>query len=286
MPRGGSPTLLRRRLVGELRRLREAAALTIEDVGERLECSASKISRIETGRVGVTPRDVRDMLAAYGADRATLDELVRLAREARRKAWWDAFGDVAPGRYIGFEADAEAARTYQGLMIPGLLQTEGYTRALIADVLPDAPPGEVDRRVELRRARQALLVEDEPLALHAVIDEAALRRLVGGPATMVGQLRRLAEVAELDNVTLQVIPFEAGGHAAMDGPFVILAFPEKSDPDLVYLEGTRGEVYLEQPAEVARYADLFARLAAASLDPSASAALVARVARGLLADRG
>ncbi|MFI9816404.1 helix-turn-helix domain-containing protein [Saccharothrix variisporea] len=285
MARGSSPTLRKRRLVSELRRLREAASLTIEEVGERLECSASKISRIETGRVGVTPRDVRDMLGAYGADESTLEELVQLAREARRKAWWDEFGDIAPGRYIGYEADADTVRTYQGLMIPGLLQDERYTRALIADVLPDAAPGEVDRRVELRKARQALLHGDDPLTLHVVIDEAALRRLVGGADVMCAQLRKLNEVGRLDNVTLQVTPFRAGGHAAMDGPFVILTFPEKFDPDVVYIESRRGDVYLEQPSDVARYSDMFARLAENSLDPAESAAFVEQVAREHSANR-
>jgi transcriptional regulator with XRE-family HTH domain len=281
MPRGSSPTLRKRRLVSELRRLREAADLTIEDVAGRLECSASKISRIETGRVGVTPRDVRDMLSAYGADRSTLDELVQLARDARRRAWWDEFGDVAPGRYVGFEADAEEVRTYQGLMVPGLLQSEDYTRALIRAVLPDATPAEVDRRVELRKARQALLADGDPLRLHAVVDEAALRRLVGGPQVMAEQLRRLNEVGEQPNITLQVASFEAGGHAAMDGPFVILSFPEQSDPAVVYIESPKGDVYWEEPSDVARYSDLFARLSAESLDPAASSALIGRVAREL-----
>ncbi|GAB2986739.1 helix-turn-helix domain-containing protein [Saccharothrix stipae] len=281
MPRGSSPTLRKRRLVSELRRLREAADLTIEDVARRLECSASKISRIETGRVGVTPRDVRDMLSAYGADRTTLDELVQVAREARRRAWWDEFGDIAPGRYVGFEADAESVRTYQGLMVPGLLQCEAYTRALIRGVLPGAAPAEVDRRVRLRKARQALLLEDDPLRLHVVVDEAALRRLVGGREVMAEQLRRLDEVGKRPNITLQVATFEAGGHAAMDGPFVILAFPEESDPAVVYIESPRGDVYLEQPSDVAGYSDMFARLSAESLDPAASSALIGRVAREL-----
>ncbi|QFZ22499.1 helix-turn-helix domain-containing protein [Saccharothrix syringae] len=281
MPRGSSPTLRRRRLVGELRRLREAAELTIEEVGERLECSASKISRIETGRVGVTPRDVRDMLMAYGADPDTCDELVQLAREARRKAWWDEFGDIAPGRYVGFEADAESVRTYQGLMVPGLLQSEAYTRALIRDVLPGASPAEVDRRVKLRKARQALLTEDDPLRLHVVVDEAALRRLVGGREVMAEQAHRLNAIGELPNVTLQVAPFTAGSHAAMDGPFVILTFPEKLDPDVVYIESSRSDVYLEQPSDVARYSNTFARLCAESLDPVMSADLIEQVAREL-----
>ncbi|MBW4720025.1 helix-turn-helix domain-containing protein [Saccharothrix obliqua] len=281
MARGTSPTLRKRRLVTELRRLREQAALTIEEVGERLECSASKISRIETGRVGVTPRDVRDMLAAYGASPEVLAELVELAREARRKAWWDEFGDIAPGRYVGFEAEAESARTYQGLMIPGLLQHEGYTRALIEAVLPDAPPGEVDRRVQLRTARQALLHDEEPLRLHAVIDEAALRRLVGGRDVLLDQLRKLTEVGRLDNVTIQVAPFARGAHAALTGAFVLLAFPDRSDPAVVYLENAGGDVYAEKASDIATYSEVFTRLVEASLDPADSAAFVERVAREL-----
>ncbi|ATE56620.1 helix-turn-helix domain-containing protein [Actinosynnema pretiosum] len=281
MSRGESPTLRKRRLVSELRRLREASGLTIEDVGERLECSASKISRIETGRVGVTPRDVRDMLTAYDADPALLDELVQLARQARRKAWWDAFGDIAPGKYVGLEADAERVRTYQGLMVPGLLQCESYTRALIADVSPGSSASEVDRRIELRRARQALLAEDPPLRLHAVVDEAALRRLVGGPAVMAEQLAKLSEMGERENLTIQVIPFTAGAYSAMDSPFVLLSFSDEQDRDVVYLETTRNEVYLEQASEVLRYAEMFSRLATAALDAGESAALVGRVAREL-----
>jgi transcriptional regulator with XRE-family HTH domain len=281
MARGSSPTLRKRRLVSELRRLREVAGLTIEEVGERLECSASKISRIETGRVGVTPRDVRDMLDAYGADPALIDELVQLAREARRKGWWDEYGDIAPGRYIGFEADAESVRTYQGLMIPGLLQCEAYTRALIREVLPTASPAEVERRVKLRNARQALLHEEDPLRLKVVIDEAALRRLVGGPEVVLTQVRRLLEVGELANVTLQVVPFASGGHAAMDGPFVILSFPERLDPDVVYIESTRSGVYLEQPSDVEWYSEIFERLSDTALNAADSAALLERMARDL-----
>jgi hypothetical protein len=152
---------------------------------------------------------------------------------------------------------------------------------LIRAVLPDAEPAEVDRRVELRKARQALLLEDDPLCLHVVVDEAALRRLVGGPEVMAEQLARLNEVGELPNITLQVASFEAGGHAAMDGPFVILSFPEQSDPAVVYIESPRGDVYWEQPSDVARYSDMFARLSAESLDPAASSALIGRVAREL-----
>jgi len=279
--RGKSPTVRRRRLVNELRRLREAAGLTIEEVAEKLECSASKVSRIETGRVGAGPRDVRDMLGLYGVDSAQVDELVQLAREARRKAWWTAYGDVVPGPYVGLEAEAESVRTYQALLIPGLLQSEGYIRALIRQVSLDVSDEEVDRRVQVRAARQALLVEDDPLTLWVVLDEAALRRLVGGPEVMSEQLDRLREVATLPNVTLQVVPFSAGGHAGMDGPFVILGFPEHRDPDMVYIESTRSGVYLEHKDDVRRYAHMFEQLTASALTPDESDALIAAVAREL-----
>jgi len=268
-------------LVNELRRLREAAGLTIEEVAEKLECSASKVSRIETGRVGAGPRDVRDMLGLYGVDSAQVDELVQLAREARRKAWWTAYGDVVPGPYVGLEAEAESVRTYQALLIPGLLQSEGYIRALIRQVSLDVSDEEVDRRVQVRAARQALLVEDDPLTLWVVLDEAALRRLVGGPEVMREQLDRLREVATLPNVTLQVVPFSAGGHAGMDGPFVILGFPEHRDPDMVYIESTRRGVYLEHKDDVRRYAHMFEQLTASALTPDESDALIAAVAREL-----
>jgi transcriptional regulator with XRE-family HTH domain len=279
--RGKSPTVRRRRLVNELRRLRETAGLTIEEVAEKLECSASKVSRIETGRVGVGPRDVRDMLALYGVDSEQVDDLVQLAREARRKAWWTAYGDVVPGPYVGLEAEAESVRTYQGLLIPGLLQSEGYIRTLIRQVRVDVSEEEIDRRVQVRAARQALLVEDDPLTLWAVLDEAALRRLVGGPTVMREQLARLREVAALPNVTLQVAPFSAGGHAGMDGPFVILGFPEHRDPDMVYIESSRSGVYLEHAEDVQRYADMFEQLTASALTPDESDALIAAIARDM-----
>lgn len=281
MARGKSPTVRRRRLVNELRRLRESAGLTIEEVAEKLECSASKISRIETGRVGAGPRDVRDMLGLYGVNRTRIDEMVQLAREARRKAWWTAYGDVVPGPYVGLEAEAESVRTYQGLLIPGLLQSEGYIRALIRQVGLDVSEEEIDRRVQVRAARQALLVEDDPLTLWAVLDEAALRRLVGGREVMREQLDRLREAARLPNVTLQVAPFAAGGHPGMDGPFVILGFPENRDPDMVYIESTRSGVYLEHKDDVQRYATMFEQLTAAALPPDESDALIAAVAREL-----
>src|SRR6184192_417707 len=160
MARGQSPTVRRRRLASELRRLREAADLTIDEVGEKLECSASKISRIETGHVGVTPRDARDMLALYGITGDEKEALVQLAREARKKGWWHAYNEVFTGAFVGLESDASSLHTHQALLVPGLLQTEGYIRAVVRATRPDAPEMEVERRVRARLTRQKLLLSE------------------------------------------------------------------------------------------------------------------------------
>src|SRR5437764_9696656 len=230
MARGQSPTIRRRRLASELRRLREAAELTIDEVGEKLECSASKISRIETGHVGVTPRDVRDMLELYGMTGDEREALVQLAREARRQGWWHAYKEVFTGTFVGLEADASSLRAFQPLLVPGLLQTETYARAVIRAMRPDADESEIQRRVAARTARQELLIEENPPAFWAVIDEAVLHRVVGGPDVMAHQTRRLAEAAQMPHVTIQVVPFGAGAHPGMEGPFLVLGFPAQIDP--------------------------------------------------------
>ncbi|GAB3466457.1 helix-turn-helix domain-containing protein [Actinophytocola sediminis] len=278
MARGPSPTVRRRRLASELRRLRDAAELTIDEVGEKLECSASKISRIETGHVGVTPRDVRDMLEVYGIDNDERDALVQLAREARKKGWWHAYNEVFTGSFVGLESDAASLRTHQALLVPGLLQTEGYARAVHRAIRPDATEGEVDLRVKARSARQKLLTDQSPPEYWAVLDEAVLYRTVGGADIMREQLNRLVELAGLPHVTLQVVPFSSGAHAGMEGPFLILGFPEQADPDVVYVENTTTGVYLEQPSDVYRYTLMFDHLRAAALKPDDTVALVAQVA--------
>lgn len=280
MSRGPSPTVRRRRLAARLRELRENANLTIDEVGDKLECSASKISRIETGHVGVTPRDVRDMLEVYGVGDDEREALVQLAREARKKGWWHAYNEVFTGSFVGLESDASFLHTHQALLVPGLLQTEAYTRAVIRAIRPDAAEADVELRVRARINRQKLIITEEsnPPEYWAVLDEAVLHRVVGGPEAMRDQLKKLVELASLPNVTLQVVPFSAGSHAGMEGPFLILGFPEQADPDVVYVENTTSGVYLEQPEDVHRYTLMFDHLRAAALKPDDTVDLVDRTA--------
>lgn len=270
MVRAHSPTVRRRRLAAELRRLRDQAQLTIDDVAEKLKCSASKISRIETGNVGVSPKDARELLRLYGLPDDQVDALVRLAREARLKGWWHAYQEAFTGAFVGLEAEASSLRAYQALLVPGLLQTEDYMRAVIRAARPDATAAGVETRVRARLARQRLLTEAEPPQYWAVIDEAVLCRSVGGPRAMLEQLNWLAERATLPNVTIQVLPFSAGAHAGMEGPFLILGFPEQADPDVVYVDNTTAGIYLEDPAEILRYTLMFDHLRAAALGPDDS----------------
>jgi transcriptional regulator with XRE-family HTH domain len=275
-----SPTVRRRRLALELRRLREAARLTCEEVAEHLECSTSKVSRIETGRVSVSTRDVRDMLDLYGVSAQQGASLVQLARDSRQKGWWHAYSDtIAPrfATYIGLESAASEIRIYEVTLIPGLLQTEDYARTvLIAGTVGGDHDG-VERNVELLMARQPLLTSAEPPRRWAVLDEAALRRTVGGAGLMRLQLEHLLEFARLPNVAIQVIPFGAGAHPAMGRPFVILAFPERADPDVVYLEDLTSALYVEDVDEVDHYNMFFNHLRATALSFEDSAARIMSV---------
>lgn len=277
MPVRQSPTVRRRRLGAELRRLREEAGVTLDRVAEALECSDSKISRIETGQVGASPRDVRDMLALYGVGSGQRDALVQIAREARQRGWWHAYGDVpVVPAYIGLEVAAASIDTYETLLVPSLLQVEAYAEAVIRAVRPDLAPAEVERRVALRMARQeALGAREDPPALRLVLDEAVLRRPVGGPAVMRSQLERLGRAAALPKVTIQVLPFARGEHAGMDGAFTILRFPERAEPDVVVLDSTTSDLYLERDEELRRYRRVFELLWAAALPPDASSAFLA-----------
>ncbi|GAA3435823.1 hypothetical protein GCM10018954_054300 [Kutzneria kofuensis] len=221
-----SPTVRKRRLASELRRLREAAGLTIEDVGEKLECSPSKISRIETLRVGVTPRDVRDMLLLYGVPEEQREYLVQIAREARIKGWWESFGDVGRGAFLGFEAEAAILRTYNAMLVPGLAQSEAYIRALIAEGAPDMSPDEAERRITMRLTRKRILEREDPPRVSFVLDESVLRRPVGGPEVMRTQLEHLVDLSTRPNVTFQVIPFAHRSYPGMGASFVIMEFPD------------------------------------------------------------
>jgi len=281
MVRDHSPTVRRRRLSGELRRLRDQAQLTIDDVAEKLACSASKISRIETGHVSVTPRDTREMLKLYGVEPNQLEALVQLAKEARKKGWWHSYNEVFTGAFVGLEAETSSLRAYQALLIPGLLQTEDYMRAVIRAARPDATEAHVEKRVKARLARQRLLTDLDPPRYWAVIDEAVLCRTVGGPRVMHAQLNWLIARASLPHVTIQVLPFNAGAHAGMEGPFLILGFPEQADPDVVYVDNTTAGSYLEEPADILRYTLMFDYLRAAALAPDDTLTRIAAAAARL-----
>jgi hypothetical protein len=204
---------------------------------------------------------------------------VQLAREARKKGWWHAYNEVFTGSFVGLESDASFLHTHQGLLVPGLLQTEAYTRAVIRAIRPDSAEADVELRVRGRVNRQKLITEEpNPPEYWAVLDEAVLLRTVGGPEVMREQLKKLVELAALPNVTLQVVPFSAGAHAGMEAPFLILGFPEQADPDVVYVENTTSGVYLEQPEDVHRYTLMFDHLRAAALKPDDTVDLVDRTA--------
>jgi transcriptional regulator with XRE-family HTH domain len=272
-----TPTGRRRRLGAELRRLREEAGLTTDQVAGMLECSQSKVSRIETGQVSATPRDVRDMLALYRVDDDQREALVQVAREARQRGWWQKFVDVPDGvpAYVGLETAATSIDVYMSLIVPALLQTADYARAVIGAVRPDLPASEIDRRVELRVGRQALLDQEHPPALRVLLDEAVLRRPVGGPALMRAQLRRLLQDAERPAVTIRVLPLGRGAHAGMDGPFTIFGFPGPAEPDIVALDSAADALYLEGAEDLRRYRRVFELLLPAALPPEESTAFIA-----------
>jgi transcriptional regulator with XRE-family HTH domain len=284
-----SPIVRRKRLTVELRRLREQAGLTCEDVGRRLECSGTRISRIETGRIGVRPGDVRELLEIYGVTGAEADALVQLARDARRRGWWHAYGRVLPPwfeAYVGLESDAVRLCDFQPMVVPGLLQTEDYARAVLeaapqpgrAGYAGPGCAGDVGPRVALRMQRQAILGQASPPELHVVLGEGVLRAQVGGPAVMRAQLRRLADLAALPNLTLRVLPLRAAAQAQPVIPFTMLEFADPADATVVYLEHLTGALFVEDEDEIRRYRAVFGHLCAAALGTGPSAELIARAA--------
>ena len=267
---GSGPTVLRILLGSQLRRLREAKGITREEAGYKIRASGSKISRMELGRVSFKERDVVDLLEMYGVDEAEQAALVALAKEANSPGWWHKYGDVLPEWfqvYVGLEEAASLIRLYEVQFIPGLLQSEEYARAVISLGLPGAAPGEIERRVSLRLARQELLTKTGGPRLWAVVDEAALRRPIGGREVMGAQLERLIESAREPNITLQVVPFRSGGHAAEAGAFTIMRFPEVDLPDVVYLEQLTSALYLDKREDVETYTEVMERLSVESESP-------------------
>ena len=278
-----SPTVRRKRLGIELRRLRELARLTCEEVGQRLDCSGTRISRMETGRISVRPGDARELLEIYGVTGTEADSLVQLARDARRKGWWHTYGGALPTwfePYIGLESEAVQLRDFQSMVLPGLLQTEDYARAVLRAAPSAGPADAIDRQVALRMERQAVLSQDAPPSLWVVLSESVLRVQVGGAKVMRGQLARLIEIAGRAHVTLQVLPFNTAAHVQPISPFTILEFADPADPAVVYLEHLTGSLLLENAEEVAHYTVVFDHLRAEALGTAQSAGLIAQVADG------
>jgi transcriptional regulator with XRE-family HTH domain len=276
-----NPTLLRRRLAAELRRLRDASGLGIDEVAVHLCCSTSKVSRVETGRVAAMQRDVKDMLDLYRVEGERREALLELARQARRKEdWWDAYGDFPNVRtYTALERAANSIQIWQPMLIPGLLQVERYARRTIAASLPNLPETQLDRFLRLRLDRQALLERPDGPRLEVVLDEAALRRLTGWPELLREQVDRLVGAGERANVSLQVLPFGAGPHGGLAESFRILGFPDAADPDLVHLEHPTGDVYLTSAGQVARYRELFEHAGTLALPVPATTAFLAELRR-------
>jgi transcriptional regulator with XRE-family HTH domain len=279
-PRGG-PTALRIVLGTQLRKLREANGVSTQTAADAIRGSHAKISRLELGRVGFKERDVADLLTLYGiTDPAERADFLALARQATVPGWWHQYSDVLPPwfeTHLGLEEAASVIRTYENQFVPGLLQTEAYARAVTKLGHPRASATELERRVGLRIARQRVLHREDPPKLWAVLDEAVLRRPVGGPDAMRTQLQRLIEVAQMPHVTLQIAPFSLGGVAAAGGPVTLLRFLEPDLPDVVYLEQLTSALYLDKPEDVDNYLSVMDRLSAEAERPRATIPLLVKI---------
>ncbi|MFI9029886.1 helix-turn-helix domain-containing protein [Streptomyces sp. NPDC053560] len=275
---GGAPTVLRVVLGKRLQDLREKAGLTFEEAADALDVTHATVRRMEKAEVGLKIPYVEKLLATYGVTDAEESEtFVALAREANRPGWWHRFRDVLPdwfSAYVSLESAANLIRAYQPHYVPGLLQTEGYARAVLRAGMPHASVEEIDRCVDLRMERQSLLRRDNAPMLWAVLDETVLRRPVGGSEVMREQIGRLIEATELPNVRLQVIPFAAGPHPAMYGPFHIFRFPIPELPDIAYAESLVGAVYFDQRGDVSQFLEALDRMCAQAAPAHRTAALL------------
>lgn len=276
MPEVRSPTVRRRELGALLRKLRTEKGLTVEQAAEQLMFSMSKLSRMETGHGVATPRDIRDVCSLYEVtDKAERERMLKLAAEGKQAGWWQSY-DLPYSTYVGLEAEATAISDFQSSVVPGLLQTADYARAGHEGAMPRLSPKEIERRIEAKLTRQALLEQDDPPDFSAVLDEAVLHRMVGGPAVMSAQLGRLIEAANRPKVTIQVIPFTLGAHPGVESNFNILEMPSPT-PGVVFVEGLVGSIYLERSEELTRYRQIFERLQAISLSPKDTIALIAEI---------
>ncbi|HEY9392132.1 MAG TPA: helix-turn-helix transcriptional regulator [Mycobacteriales bacterium] len=289
MTRRTSPTAKARRVAGTLREMRERAGMSAADAARGVDHDASWISRIERVENRPHPNDVRALLTLYGnLSTEAIDAVVAVARQARQRGWWYRYSDVMPdwfGHYIGLETDAAMIRTFEAQVVPGLLQTADYARATILSTAAPDPVDRVEQRVCLRIERQALLDADDPPHLRVVLDEAALRRPIGGPKVMGAQIEHLVVMAARPNIQIQVLPTAAGIHAGMDGSFVLLDFspppahyPGAAEDRLVYIDTLLSAIYLEEPGEVAAYAAVFEQLRAEALPPEDSCHLMRTIA--------
>ncbi|MFC5721734.1 helix-turn-helix domain-containing protein [Streptomyces gamaensis] len=275
-----NPTVRRRRLGQELRKLRELKGMTAEEVAERLLVSQSKISRLENGRRSISQRDVRDLCGVYGVeDHRIVDSLMQMAKESRQQGWWHAFGDIPYSVYIGLETDAASLRVFEASLVPGLLQTPNYASAVTEGSWPEATTADIERRVQVRMRRQERITDpDNPLRLWAVIDESALRRIVGNPAIMCEQMHQLVQFSLEPHITVQVLPYDVGAHPGMYGKFSILEFTDPQDASTVYLEGVTSDLYLEKPNDVQTYSVMYEHLRMQALNAEQSRQFIRSVA--------
>lgn len=276
-----TPTVRLRRLAAELRRLRRAADMSREEVSTQTGINNATLYRIETARARPQMRTLVTLLNLYGVDAEQRDYLTILCRDAAKQGWLRPYHSDLPEEYtayISFEAEAAGVRNYESLFIPGLLQTEEYARAVIRGGLPMASQQEIEDRVQARIERQQVLTKDNPLKLWAIVDEAALRRLVGGKEVMRAQLQRLMDAVAEPHITLQIIPFSSGAHAGMPGAFVLMDFNDPMDTDLIYIDSMAGDLFLESDADISRYTSIFDNLRAVALSPDGSATIIAELA--------
>jgi transcriptional regulator with XRE-family HTH domain len=276
VPEVRSPTVRRRELGALLRALRAEKGLTVEQVAERLLCSPSKVSRMETGHGAATPRDIRDLCDLYGVtDDAERDRLMTLAREGKQQAWWQSY-DLAYATYAGLEAEAVVISGFQSSVVQGLLQTADYARAGHEGAMPRLSPDQIEMQIEAKLTRQRILTQHDPPRFTAVLDEAALHRMVGGRRVMAAQLARILEMSALPNIMVQVLPYERGAHPAVESNFTILELPSPT-PGVVFVEGLIGSTYLERADDLKRYHEIFAQLQSIALNPQDTADLIANL---------
>jgi transcriptional regulator with XRE-family HTH domain len=280
---GTSPTLRQRELGMRLRELRNQRGLTVEDVAEKLLCSATKISRLETGVRRPSLRDVRDLCTLYDVDEVTSAHFMTLAREAREQGWWTKYDDLRLDPYIGLEQVARSITTYTMYYVPALLQTEEYARAIIKGIAPKISAEILQQRVEARLRRQLLLQDDSRPRYRVLLDEGVLHRPVGGPAVMAAQLGRVLQAEQQGQVTIQVIPFDIGAHASADVHFVLLEFAEDSNlSPIIFIEGLQVHQYLERKDDILRYREAIELLRDSALSPRDSIQLVEKFQKAYL----